>query len=124
MLEEFKKVHLIGIGGIGVSAVARILHARGFEVSGSDVRQSALTDEMVALGMKVTIGHDASNIDALNVRIAAATGPGASQVEYLKGLIGKLAFVDKFMRERDRGMNRVEGEVHLVVVGIGGDATF
>ena len=75
MLEEFKKVHLIGIGGIGVSAVARILHARGFEVSGSDVRQSALTDDMAALGMKVTIGHDASNIDGVEAVVVSTAIP-------------------------------------------------
>lgn len=75
MLEDIRKVHLIGIGGIGVSAVARLLHARGFEVSGSDVRRSALTDEVEALGMDVTIGHDASNVDGVDMVVVSTAIP-------------------------------------------------
>ena len=48
MLEQVKRIHLLGIGGIGVSAVARILIDRGYEVSGSDVRQSQLTEMIQA----------------------------------------------------------------------------
>ena len=43
MLEGVERIHLIGIGGIGVSAVARVLLARGYQVTGSDVRESQLT---------------------------------------------------------------------------------
>lgn len=75
MLEGIERVHMIGIGGIGVSAVARILVARGYKVSGSDVRQSALTDEMVAIGCDVTIGHDASNIDGAEVVVISTAIP-------------------------------------------------
>ena len=59
MLDQVRRVHLIGIGGIGVSAVARVLLARGFEVSGSDVRESQLTLGLRAEGADVTIGHRA-----------------------------------------------------------------
>jgi UDP-N-acetylmuramate--alanine ligase len=75
MLEPGTRVHMLGIGGIGVSAVARILHARGYEVSGSDVRQSALTDDMVALGMTVHIGHDPANIDGATLVVRSTAIP-------------------------------------------------
>ena len=49
MLQDDKLIHFIGIGGIGVSAVARLALEKGFSVSGSDVRQSQLTEAMEAL---------------------------------------------------------------------------
>ena len=60
---DASKVHLIGIGGIGVSAVARVLLARGFRVSGSDVRESQLTLALRAEGAEVTIGHRAELVE-------------------------------------------------------------
>ncbi len=58
MWEPGRRVHFLGIGGIGVSAVARILLGRGVEVSGSDVRESQLTLMARELGATVFIGHD------------------------------------------------------------------
>jgi len=63
MLKDVKSIHLIGIGGIGVSAVARGLLAMGFDVSGSDVRESQLTSSIREEGANVTIGHDATLIE-------------------------------------------------------------
>lgn len=57
-----RRIHLVGIGGIGLSAIARILIARGVEVSGSDLRGSPLTDELARLGAKIFIGHHAENV--------------------------------------------------------------
>ena len=53
---KIKIVHLFGIGGIGVSAVARMLLGMGKTVSGSDRTSSEITDELVKLGVKITIG--------------------------------------------------------------------
>ncbi len=75
MLEGVKKVHLIGIGGIGVSAVARILIQRGFEVSGSDVRESQLTEAMRALGARVVIGHKPENIQGVDLVVVSTAIP-------------------------------------------------
>jgi UDP-N-acetylmuramate--alanine ligase len=68
-------VHMLGIGGIGVSAVARVLHQRGVEVRGSDVRQSSITDALQEEGMAVTIGHDPSNIDGADVVVVSTAIP-------------------------------------------------
>ena len=56
------RVHLVGIGGMHMSAIARILLAWGHAVSGSDQRRSPLTDALEALGARVFIGHDAANV--------------------------------------------------------------
>lgn len=61
-LSKVKKVHFVGIGGIGVSAIARMMLAEGKIVSGSDSSGSAITDELMRLGAKVFIGHNAQNV--------------------------------------------------------------
>lgn len=57
------RVHLVGIGGIGTSALASILRARNVEVSGSDLQVSAITDRLAAQGVQITIGHRAELVD-------------------------------------------------------------
>ena len=51
----------VGLDGIGVSSVARVLHQQGVRVQGSDVRESQLTEMLRGLGIPVTIGHAAEN---------------------------------------------------------------
>lgn len=75
MLDGVKRLHFMGIGGIGVSAVARIAIGRGFEVSGSDVRRSQLTDAMQALGARVTIGQRAENVEGADVVVLSTAIP-------------------------------------------------
>lgn len=65
---ELQHVHMIGIGGAGMSGVARILLARGGEVSGSDVRDSRALVSLSARGAKVAVGHDIANLDLLSER--------------------------------------------------------
>jgi len=55
-------IHIIGIGGIGMSAIAEILHAQGFTVQGSDQKDSANVQRLRAQGIRVFIGHDAINL--------------------------------------------------------------
>src|SRR3989338_3589063 len=54
--------HFIGIGGIGVSALARMLFLQGKEVSGSDNERSEIIDDLEKLGIKIFIGHRAENV--------------------------------------------------------------
>lgn len=61
-IERIKNIHLIGIGGCGVSAIAKILHQMGFKVTGSDVKESSNTIRLKDLGVKVFIEHSASNL--------------------------------------------------------------
>ncbi|GAA4681543.1 UDP-N-acetylmuramate--L-alanine ligase [Pseudonocardia yuanmonensis] len=59
-------VHLIGIGGAGMSGIARILLARGVAVSGSDAKDSRTVLALRALGAKIAVGHAAANLDQLD----------------------------------------------------------
>ncbi|MCF8554668.1 MAG: UDP-N-acetylmuramate--L-alanine ligase [Candidatus Nanopelagicales bacterium] len=56
------RVHVIGIGGAGMSGIARVLLARGIEVSGSDAKDSRRLQALKPLGGKVFVGHDADNL--------------------------------------------------------------
>jgi len=56
------KIHFIGIGGIGISGLAKFMLAQGHEVSGSDISETAITKKLEELGMQLTIPHNASAI--------------------------------------------------------------
>ncbi|MDP6417247.1 MAG: Mur ligase domain-containing protein, partial [Gammaproteobacteria bacterium] len=64
--------HLVGIGGISMSGLAEILLRLGFEVSGSDLSRSKLTDRLESLGATVYEGHDALNITDVDVVVYSA----------------------------------------------------
>jgi len=64
--DKYKKNHFIGIGGIGVSALARYFLAQGAQVSGSDATKSEITRDLEKLGAKISIGHKAENIKILS----------------------------------------------------------
>lgn len=73
---DFGKVHFIGIGGSGMSGIARILLGLGHQVSGSDVRQSPNTVALEKLGAKVSIGHHEDNLgNADTVVVTSALWP-------------------------------------------------
>ena len=57
-----KNLHFIGIGGIGMSAIARIMLHQGFNISGSDVKETHLTQELCKNGAVISYSHDAANI--------------------------------------------------------------
>lgn len=63
---ELQRVHMVGIGGAGMSGIARILLDRGGLVSGSDAKESRGVHALRARGAKIRIGHDASSLDLLD----------------------------------------------------------
>lgn len=67
-----KKIHLIGIGGVSMSGLARILKDMGALITGSDSNQSIITDELEKHGINVTIGHNIENIKNADIIIYTA----------------------------------------------------
>ena len=55
MFERYKVIHLIGIGGVGMSGIAEVLHNQGYEVTGSDIKGSETVDRLRGMGIKVDI---------------------------------------------------------------------
>ncbi len=62
-----RQIHFVGIGGIGMSGLAEIVHALGFDASGSDLRPNSTTQRLESLGVKIHIGHRASNVTGSDV---------------------------------------------------------
>lgn len=60
-------VHVVGIGGAGMSAIAMVLRTMGHTVSGSDLRDSSVTDRLRASGITVWIGHDSTNVGPIDL---------------------------------------------------------
>lgn len=61
-LSEYKHIHCVGIGGIGLSAIAKILLSRGFWVSGSDLKPGEITEKLKNQGALIFTDHDESNV--------------------------------------------------------------
>jgi len=75
-------IHILGIGGIGMSAIAEILHDKGFSVQGSDQKESANVKRLRAKDIRVFVGHDAANLaGAKFVVISTAVKPGNPELE-------------------------------------------
>lgn len=71
-LSKYKHIHLIGIGGISMSAIAETLKNWNFKVTGSDLSQSNITDNLNAHGIATTIGHDLENAKIADLIIYSA----------------------------------------------------
>ncbi len=61
-MDKYSHYHLIGIGGIGMSGIAQLLLRSGLKVSGSDLKESSITEELRELGAQIFIGHEPENI--------------------------------------------------------------
>ncbi|HEY4898487.1 MAG TPA: Mur ligase domain-containing protein, partial [Candidatus Nanopelagicaceae bacterium] len=64
-----KQIHFVGIGGAGMSGIARIMLSAGLKISGSDVKESSITQSLATLGAKIFIGHRAENINGVDLMI-------------------------------------------------------
>jgi len=69
------RVHFVGIGGAGMSAVAHVLLARGYRVSGSDLRRTPITERLQAKGATIVIGHDTRHVAEADVVVASRAVP-------------------------------------------------
>lgn len=67
-----KKIHFIGIGGIGISALARFLKEQGFEISGSDIKESKTTKELEKEGISIKIPHHKDNVKNVDLVVYSA----------------------------------------------------
>jgi UDP-N-acetylmuramate--alanine ligase len=82
MPKDLGPVHIVGIGGIGMSAIAEVLHAQGYRVQGSDKSASANTKRLQDQGIRCFVGHDAANLDgAAYVVISTAVKAGNPELD-------------------------------------------
>ncbi|KRB75957.1 UDP-N-acetylmuramate--alanine ligase [Nocardioides sp. Root190] len=68
--DRLGRVHFVGIGGAGLSGIARLMHGAGIAVSGSDANDSAVVQALRSEGITVHVGHDASHLDGVDTVVA------------------------------------------------------
>ncbi len=112
------KVHFIGIGGAGMSAIAKVLLERGITVSGSDLKGSRSTTVLSAMGAEVTIGHNAGTIEGAELVVVSAAIPERN-VELVKAHAAGL----RVLGRGEALAELVSGTSSIVVAGTHGKTT-
>lgn len=79
-MSRIRRIHFVGIGGAGMSGIAEVLLSLGYQVSGSDARESHVTRRLKALGAEVGVGHDGSHVKNAQV-VVTSSAIGAANVE-------------------------------------------
>ncbi len=118
-LPESGTVHFVGIGGAGMSALARVLLARGYRVTGSDIAPSATTDDLADRGARITMGHDARAVEGADVVVVSDAIPLDENPEALEA---ERRGLTRVRRSRLLGMV-LEGYKVIAVTGTHGKST-
>jgi UDP-N-acetylmuramate--alanine ligase len=71
-IEDLAPIHIVGIGGIGMSAIAEVLHNHGIEVGGSDQKDGANVRRLIAKGIKTKIGHNPENVNGARLVVLSS----------------------------------------------------
>lgn len=79
-MRRIRKVYFVGIGGAGMSGIADVMHTLGYQVSGSDISDNAVTQRLQSLGVKIYQNHDASNVRDVDV-VVTSTAIDKNNVE-------------------------------------------
>ena len=73
IMGRVKHIHFIGIGGAGMGGIAEVLKTLGYEISGSDIKETSITKRLKSLDIKVSIGHDVKNITNADVVVRTSS---------------------------------------------------
>ena len=94
MREHVKHVHFVGIGGAGMSGIAQVLINQGYEVSGTDLAASTVTEQLAQQGAKIFIGHEAKNILGADV-VVTSTAVGDDNPEVVLARESKIPVIPR-----------------------------
>src|SRR5574341_1403026 len=82
MFKKIRHIHFVGIGGVGMSGIAEVLHNLGYHVSGSDLKASEHTIRLQELGVAIRIGHDAAHVQGADVVVrSSAVSPENPEIQ-------------------------------------------
>ncbi len=112
------RIHLIGIGGTGLSAIARILLETGYAVSGSDRAESAFTQDLRSAGATIQIGHRAENIAGADLVVRSSAIPDDNPE-----VVAALAAGIQVLKRSDSWRRLMEDKVTIAVAGTHGKTT-
>ena len=113
-----EKIYFIGINGIGMSGLAKIMKCKGFEVAGADISRSYVTEELEALGITVHPQHSADNVKEFDM-IVASSAIKADNPEYSYALENNM----KIVKRGELLALLLNREVGLAVAGTHGKTT-
>jgi UDP-N-acetylmuramate--alanine ligase len=131
-----RRVHVVGVGGVGMSAIATILSGMGHAVSGSDIKASPVTDRLNASGITVAIGHDPAHVARAdlvtyspavpedNVELVAARRLGTAVVRRSAVLAGLATSRRSVAVAGTHGKTTTASMLSLVLVGAGVHPSF
>jgi len=71
-MRRIKRIHFVGIGGAGMCGIAEVLLNQGYQISGSDIQASPVTERLVVMGAEVNIGHSKLNIEGADVIVTSS----------------------------------------------------
>ena len=71
-MQRVRKVHFVGVGGVGMSGIAEVMNTIGYEVSGSDLHESPVTEKLKAAGIRIFKGHAAENVSDVDVVVTSS----------------------------------------------------
>lgn len=135
-LEAVRHIHFIGIGGSGLSAIARVLMERGIEVSGSDLLLSPVAQALERDGVRVSIGHRPENVDGAdlvvvssaipptNVEVAAASAAGIPVLKRPELLAQMMSGYQTIAVAGTKGKTTTTAMIASILLEAGYDPTF
>ena len=117
-LDSFSHIHIIGVGGSGMSAIAHVLAMRGFSVSGSDMQESKFSAELRKLGVRVHIGHSATYVSDAELVVRSSAIPDSNP----EVIAARQAGVQVLKRSEFLG-SLMAGSIGVAVAGTHGKTT-
>ena len=94
MNNKIRHIHMVGIGGAGMSGIAEVLLNQGYEISGSDLSDSAVVRHLRSLGARVAVGHAAENVGDVQV-LVKSTAIGDDNPELVEARRRNLAIIPR-----------------------------
>lgn len=113
-----KQIHIVGIGGAGLSAIARVLLERGWRVSGSDIKAGPVVAALAADGARIHLGHDARHVDGADL-VLATSAVNDDHIELATATLQGIPVV----RRREFMRTLLEGCETIAVAGTHGKTT-
>lgn len=104
-MRRIKRIHFIGIGGVGMCGIAEVLHNQGYAISGSDARESPVTQRLAAMGIHIAVGHAQEQVAGADVVVSSsAIAPDNPEVLYARAhrlpLVRRAEMLGELMRYR------------------------
>jgi UDP-N-acetylmuramate--alanine ligase len=94
-MNRIRKVHMVGIGGIGMSSIAEVLLRRGYEVTGSDLRTSEVTEHLEQVGARIFEGHDPAHVRDTDVVVYSSAVDPDNNVETLQARDRRIPLINR-----------------------------